>query len=114
MADLIYQNPDDTIQKIKESLELRLPGEEAHLAMSPSGRGRSSELLKGVDPTSYRPSAVALILYKKASEYRIILTQRATYNGKHSGQISFPGGRVENFDKSILEAAIRETKEEIG
>ena len=42
------------------------------------------------------------------------LTQRCQYDGKHSGQISFPGGKVEETDKDIYHTALRETNEEIG
>jgi len=32
----------------------------------------------------------------------------------HSGEVSFPGGRVDNTDKSFLDAALREANEELG
>ncbi|MDG1219230.1 MAG: CoA pyrophosphatase, partial [Flavobacteriaceae bacterium] len=45
---------------------------------------------------------------------RLILILRNTYNGVHSNQIGFPGGRVEVYDKTLFDTAIRETHEEIG
>lgn len=100
------------LQQIQDALKHQLPGEDAHLPMSPSGRGRSSEsLLKAQD---YRKSAVAMILFQERNDLRFILTQRAEYKGVHSGQMSFPGGRIESFDRSDVEAIIRETREEVG
>ena len=43
-----------------------------------------------------------------------ILIQRKEYTGKHSGQISFPGGKKDNEDADLLATAIRECLEEVG
>lgn len=98
--------------RIKNALENHLPGEEAHLPMSPSGRGKSSELFKETD--FYKISSVAVILVQAEDGLKIILTQRMDYEGAHSGQISFPGGRKEDLDTELWNTAIRETQEEIG
>ncbi len=44
----------------------------------------------------------------------LLLTRRATQLKRHAGQISFPGGRLEALDGGPLNAALRETEEEIG
>ena len=44
----------------------------------------------------------------------VLLTQRTAHLRDHAGQISFPGGRVENEDLSPIHTALRETQEEIG
>ncbi len=44
----------------------------------------------------------------------ILFTQRTTNLARHSGQVSFPGGRSEASDLSPLETALRETREETG
>ncbi len=44
----------------------------------------------------------------------VLLTQRSTKLRKHSGQISFAGGRVDEGDESDIHAALREAQEEIG
>lgn len=44
----------------------------------------------------------------------IILTQRAKDLSRHKNEISFPGGKYDALDNSLLETATRETKEEIG
>ena len=44
----------------------------------------------------------------------ILLTKRANHLKHHPGQISFPGGKMEDFDAGFVGAAIREAEEEIG
>ena len=44
----------------------------------------------------------------------MLFTERASHLKHHAGQISFPGGRVEAKDQGPLQAALRETEEEIG
>ena len=45
---------------------------------------------------------------------RLVLILRKTYQGVHSNQIGFPGGRVEATDRDLLHTALRETEEEVG
>ncbi|MCK5169213.1 MAG: CoA pyrophosphatase, partial [Bacteroidales bacterium] len=54
------------------------------------------------------------LLYQKDMDLYISFIQRTEYNGPHSGQISFPGGKLEKRDKNIIETALRESHEEIG
>lgn len=88
-----------------------LPGESAHLAFSPI-RMKSSEALKTA--TLIRQSAVAIILYHQDDELYTLIIKRQEYNGNHSGQLSFPGGKSEENDKSLIHTALRECQEEIG
>jgi 8-oxo-dGTP pyrophosphatase MutT (NUDIX family) len=44
----------------------------------------------------------------------VLLTQRTDHLHDHAGQISFPGGRIEENDESPEAAALRETEEEVG
>lgn len=62
-----------------------------------------------------KKAAVTAALYADDNNLvRLILILRNTYNGVHSNQIGFPGGRVEEDDKTLFDTAIRETFEEIG
>ncbi len=63
---------------------------------------------------SLKRAAVLIPLFKAGSEYRILFTKRTDSVEAHKGQISFPGGRVEEEDGSPLETALREADEEIG
>ncbi len=60
-----------------------------------------------------RPAAV-LVPIVDHPEPTVLLTQRAQHLPNHAGQISFPGGKIETGDGNPLNAALRETDEEIG
>ncbi|HET6376922.1 MAG TPA: CoA pyrophosphatase [Methylocella sp.] len=60
------------------------------------------------------PAAVLIGLAAYPGEVRVILTQRTAALRVHSGQIAFPGGRVEPEDETPAAAALREAQEEIG
>jgi 8-oxo-dGTP pyrophosphatase MutT (NUDIX family) len=60
-----------------------------------------------------RPAAV-LVPIVDHPEPTVLLTQRAQHLPNHAGQISFPGGKIDNGDASPLAAALREAAEEIG
>ena len=59
-------------------------------------------------------AAVLIPIIEKNNQLEVILTKRAAHLTHHGGQISFPGGKVEQQDSNIIETAIRETQEEIG
>ena len=60
-----------------------------------------------------RPAAVLIPVIAR-DELTVLLTQRSDNLSTHAGQISFPGGRVDPDDASIIAAALREAEEEIG
>ena len=67
------------------------------------------------DVPGYRRAAVALILSRIGSGYRMLFIERATHPGDPwSGNIGFPGGKVEKDDADTRHAAERETMEELG
>jgi 8-oxo-dGTP pyrophosphatase MutT (NUDIX family) len=55
-----------------------------------------------------------ILIYSLNNHYYIPLTKRHTYDGKHSGQISLPGGKLDEQDESLKHTALRELDEEIG
>ena len=62
---------------------------------------------------SARPSAVLVGLFESKNGVEAILTRRSQELTNHRGEISFPGGRLENGETAV-NAALRETHEEIG
>ncbi len=60
------------------------------------------------------PAAVLFPLVVREHEPAVLLTKRTDHLHHHPGQISFPGGRVEEADTSPIDTALRETEEEIG
>lgn len=64
--------------------------------------------------TPYIPAATLMPLVQTPQGIHMLLTRRASHLKKHSGQISFPGGRVDASDASVIDTALRETMEEIG
>lgn len=60
------------------------------------------------------PAAVLVPLVKRPQELTVLLTQRTDHLIHHGGQISFPGGRVEEQDHDAIATALRESEEEIG
>lgn len=61
-----------------------------------------------------KKAAVLIPLIDNGTELNVLLTKRSLHLRHHAGQISFPGGKVEKTDKSLIETASRETFEEIG
>lgn len=61
-----------------------------------------------------RPAAVLIPIITHAEGASILLTRRATHLRHHSGQIAFPGGKIDDSDASPWAAALREAEEEIG
>jgi 8-oxo-dGTP pyrophosphatase MutT (NUDIX family) len=64
--------------------------------------------------SSLKPAGVLIPLRQHDTGLSVLLTQRSAELKHHAGQVSFPGGRMEEADADIVETALRETREEIG
>lgn len=60
------------------------------------------------------PASVLMPLVVRDDGLTILLTQRTAHLNDHAGQISLPGGRVDEVDTSAIDTALRETEEEVG
>ncbi|QLG87509.1 CoA pyrophosphatase [Chitinibacter bivalviorum] len=67
-----------------------------------------------VQTNAHRPAAVLIGLVLHPDEVTVLLTQRALHLSVHAGQVSFPGGALEESDADLVAAALRETEEEVG
>jgi 8-oxo-dGTP pyrophosphatase MutT (NUDIX family) len=65
-------------------------------------------------PPGLRKAAVLVPLVQRHEGMTVLLTRRTDHLAHHAGQISFPGGGIEDSDASPEAAALREAKEEIG
>jgi 8-oxo-dGTP pyrophosphatase MutT (NUDIX family) len=66
--------------------------------------------IPGADP---RPAAVLVALFEEDGETRVVLTRRSSNMRSHTGEVSFPGGRLEPGEEAVA-AALREATEEVG
>lgn len=101
----------EVITALSEQLRKPLPGFEAHKQMFPRGNA-AADLLQV--PETARKSAVAILLFEEAGILNSIVIKRSEYDGTHSGQIAFPGGKFEETDEDLIQTALRECFEEIG
>ena len=104
---------DDFLLQVPKILNVELPATNAHRKMVPPNR---EELVKNTDFTKITPkkAAVMMLFYPKNSQTHLALIIRTPYDGVHSSQIAFPGGKIEPEDVDLKQTAIRETHEEIG
>lgn len=62
----------------------------------------------------HREAAVLVPFVQREAGLSLLFTRRSGQLRQHAGQVSFPGGAVDPGDAGIVEAALRETREEIG
>ncbi|HKJ42445.1 MAG TPA: CoA pyrophosphatase [Sunxiuqinia sp.] len=101
---------EDILQNISHLLSDKLPGEQAHQKMMPPGRRLKIDLSE-VDQVKY--SSVLLLLFPIDGKIHTCLTKRNPNMKNHPGQVSFPGGKIEEGESPEL-TAIREAEEEVG
>lgn len=94
-----------------ESVEL--PASEAHFIMAPLERINSYKNHEFKDKIP-KIAAVMMLFYPKNGITHLVLIVRNSYEGVHSAQIAFPGGKFEPKDITFQNTALRETQEEIG
>lgn len=96
------------LNRLEKRLKEELPGVTAQMRMAPKNRPFPEIPEKPI------LAAVVILLYQQNGIWYTVLIKRNNYQGPHSGQISLPGGRMEVYDPSLQEAAIREAVEELG
>lgn len=106
-------NFQDFLKYVPNIIPFELPAVSSHLKMAPKERIQGLKNLD-IDALSPRMAGVMMLFYPKDNKTHIVLIVRNTYEGVHSAQIAFPGGKYENDDLNYENTALRETYEEIG
>lgn len=98
------------VEKLYENLQKQLPGENAHLIME----AFSAKYLCLKPSVKTKKSAVLMLLYPIDDDVYFPLILRNSYDGFHSDEVGFPGGKFEITDGNLIRTALREAQEEIG
>lgn len=101
---------EQLLQHITRLLKNDLPGEDAHRKMIPPGRRLRANLHEG-EQVKY--SSILLLLFPENGKIYTCLTRRNANMKNHPGQVSFPGGKIEEGESPKL-TAMREAQEEVG
>jgi 8-oxo-dGTP pyrophosphatase MutT (NUDIX family) len=106
-------NFNDFKNKISQLKTTELGGLNAQFKLAPKIRLKyDADKITANNP---RKAAVLALFYPNLkNETCFLLTQRASYKGIHSAQISFPGGKKDIEDENLEKTALRETFEEVG
>lgn len=103
---------ENWIPQLRSRLKTHLPGDKAHRKMMSYDRATAAEVFR--QDTTARQGAVLILLYPKGNDWHTVLIERPVYEGTHSGQIAFPGGKLEDDDPNLVFTALRESEEELG
>lgn len=91
----------------------RLPRDPLDVVLPPGVERWPASMLKKLTG-SLRPAGVLIPIMDRGGELTVLFTQRAADLTHHPGQISFPGGSMEEHDADLQATALRETHEEVG
>jgi 8-oxo-dGTP pyrophosphatase MutT (NUDIX family) len=100
------------LQALEDRLKHPLPGFHVQEKLEPATRKLLERFPSPDKPP--RESAVLILLYFEKKDFHTVFIRRNQYDGVHSGQIAFPGGKMETDDPSHTHTALREAWEEIG
>jgi 8-oxo-dGTP pyrophosphatase MutT (NUDIX family) len=101
---------DDAVDRLERGLSGELPGAAAQALLAPIPR---REWPAGFNPARTRHAAGLLLVFPRNDQAHVVLTVRAGTLGRHSGQVSLPGGVIEPGE-TFEHAALREAHEEVA
>lgn len=103
-----------TAERLRECLAgTRLPEDPLDITL-PAGSEQWPVSMREKLTETLTPAGVLIPVTRTAASLSVLLTQRSAELKHHAGQVSFPGGRMEEHDKDVRITALRETHEEIG
>lgn len=103
---------DKFVNGLKHAATAELPGWQAQQQMAPEHRLKPEKWAEYYK--NARLGAVLVLFYPHNDAVHTVFIQRPTYEGVHSGQIAFPGGKKEDEDVDLIQTALREAWEEVG
>lgn len=100
------------LSQIQKEIEKGLPGVEVQNRLSPVRAAAKYRIA----PENHKKACVMGLIYPEGNELRMAFIERTFSHpdDKHGGQISFPGGKLEEDDETYLIGALREVEEEVG
>jgi 8-oxo-dGTP pyrophosphatase MutT (NUDIX family) len=106
---------DEFFARARARLTLDVPAGLTDASITPARGDHDADpvMQKVAEVRPIRPAAV-LVPVVDRPEPTVLLTQRAQHLPDHAGQVSFPGGKIDQGDDSPLASALREAEEEIG
>ncbi|MDX1373956.1 MAG: CoA pyrophosphatase [Burkholderiales bacterium] len=110
-ATLTHEHPEAGAASIEldlEEIRRRL------VAAAPAAEALAGDLGAARERAALTPASVLVPIVAHRDALSVLFTRRTAHLRTHSGQVSFPGGRVEPHDAGPEETALRETQEEIG
>ena len=107
-------NFEDFLKLLPKIKNIPLPGEASQAKMAPPFRETLIKKQKEALKTAKQAGVLALFYPNLNNEITFVLILRKTYKGVHSAQVAFPGGKIEPYDISLKDTALRETFEEVG
>lgn len=105
---------DEFLKGISKIKNIPLPAESSQFKMAPPFRRELLDRKKGAIKSAKKAGVLALFYPNLKGQATFVLILRKTYEGVHSAQVGFPGGKLEKQDTSLQDAAVRETFEEVG
>ena len=104
-----------TAALLKERLAATRAPEDPFDVVMPPGAERLPDFVREeITAASLRPAGVLIPVIDRLAGLSVLLTQRSADLKHHAAQVSFPGGRMEDHDRDVVDAALRETHEEVG
>ena len=103
-----------TADRIRRRLAgTRLPADPLAVDFTHMGNPMPDAMVARLRP-SLRPAGVLIPIVNRPESPSVLLTERSAELKHHAGQVSFPGGGMEQQDEDIVATALRETHEEVG